>query len=398
MRPLLRFVAVRSGLALLTLFLFVTTAFFFVSTVMPFDYATQFWFSGGTSAMLEARERLGLNRPLWEQYLSFLGDLTTGGLGSSLSGESVGALVAAGLPTTLLVFGTGGVVAFLLGSWLGKLIAWRQNRLLVGAASTLSVFLYSAFPPWLVFLLVYVGTTPLVSLRFWLDMPYDSQAIWRDVPFGESDLLRVAGISLFLALVVSLLARGWAQRREIPMVGILALPAALIGVVVAIVLLGYGQPALDVLVFRSQRSYAIGPGSPILAFVAFVLLAYGEIMFVVRTGVEAELGEDYVVTARAKGLSPERVLNRHIARNAVLPVLSRTFTGVPYILTGLLVIESQFALPGLSSLFFGSVRTVDTPLVLGVLVVLGVVTLGLRLFLDLLHAVLDPRIRLGFQR
>jgi peptide/nickel transport system permease protein len=165
----------------------------------------------------------------------------------------------------------------------------------------------------------------------------------------------------------------------------------------AMPILGVGDLALDVLLFRSERRFSIGYGSPLLAVIAFVLLAFGEIMFVVRTGVATEMDEDYVLTARAKGLAPRAILDRHVARNAVLPVLSRSFSGVPYVLSGLIVIEREFGIAGLSSVFFTAVGQVDTPLILGILVAIGVLSLILRLILDILHATLDPRIKLEHQ-
>ncbi len=397
-RTMLRFVVGRLGWAAVTLSLFVTVAFFFINTILPYDYATQFWFMGGSAAVFEVRTRLGLDRPLWEQYFAFLANLTSGGLGTSFSGAPVSELVLRGLPMTLLIFATGAVVAFLLGDWLGRVVAWHRRRLVAATVSTVSVLLYTAFPPWLVFLLVYFATTPLLDLRRWLRMPIDSQPLWRNVGLVEADVIRVAGVGLFAGLVVAMLVRAWARRRGLRWAAFLAIPAAVAGTALAMPLMGIGRLALDVLFFRAERSFAIGYGSPLLAMVAFVLLAFGEIMFVVRTGVANEMEEDYVLTAKAKGLGPRAILDRHVARNAVLPVLSRSFSGVPYILTGLIVIEREFGIPGLSSVFFSAVGQVDTPVILGILVMIGVLALVLRLVLDILHALLDPRIKLEFQR
>ena len=79
----------------------------------------------------------------------------------------------------------------------------------------------------------------------------------------------------------------------------LVLPAALIGLVLGITRLGIGQQALDVFFFRSSREVEIGAGSPVLAVVAFLLVAFGEVMFVWRAGIADEREEEYVLTARA---------------------------------------------------------------------------------------------------
>jgi peptide/nickel transport system permease protein len=326
-----------------------------------------------------------------------MGGLTLGGLGTSFSGAPVTEFLWSALPMTLLIFATGAVLAFLLGDWLGRLVAWHRGRLLSGTVSTISLLLYTAFPPWLVFLLVYFGTAPLLDFRSALGMPIDSQPLWRNAGMSEADVIRVAGVGLFLALILALVVRAWARRRGWRLAAALTVPAAIVGMTLAMPILGVGDLALDVLLFRSERRFSIGYGSPLLAVIAFVLLAFGEIMFVVRTGVATEMDEDYVLTARAKGLAPRAILDRHVARNAVLPVLSRSFSGVPYVLSGLIVIEREFGIAGLSSVFFTAVGQVDTPLILGILVAIGVLSLILRLILDILHATLDPRIKLEHQ-
>ncbi|MGH8875669.1 MAG: ABC transporter permease subunit, partial [Acidimicrobiia bacterium] len=101
---------------------------------------------------------------------------------------------------------------------------------------------------------------------------------------------------------------------------------------------------------------------------------------------------DYVRTARAKGVADRQVRDRHVARNSMLPALSRLFTGLPYILTGLIIIERELQVGGLSTVLFAAVQEVDVPLIVGLLVTLGV-GLVVRLVLDVLHAALDPRIR-----
>jgi peptide/nickel transport system permease protein len=124
--------------------------------------------------------------------------------------------------------------------------------------------------------------------------------------------------------------------------------------------------------------------------------------------------EDYVMVARAKGLPERQVRDRHAARAALLPVLSRFTVAIPYFLTGLVILEVVFgqsqqsgALPitptlmrfsapaGLGTVLFDALSSQDTPLLLGALLVVGVLTLSIRIVLDVIHAALDPRIRFG---
>lgn len=393
--PFLAWFGRRAGQALLTLLIFATLMFFAVGTLIPYDYATQFRLNGGIETVDSVSQALGLDRPLWARYLDYLGGLLTGSLGTSFSGSPVLSSIVGALPVTLLIFGTGAVVAFLIGSALGRWAAWHRSRTLRSVVTSVSVVLYTAFPPWLVFLLVYFLTDPLLSLRRGLGLPIDSRPLWRDSLASESDVLTIVAIGVMIGLIGGLLVGRWARRREFRLLSMVAVPAALVGVAVAIGALGIGRQALDLLVFRSSVEVSIGAGSPVIATLAFVLLVFGEFVFLFRAGISGEMSEDYVLTARAKGLRERVVRDHHVARNAVLPVLSRSFTGVPYVLTGLVIIEQQLSIDGLSSLLLGAVRVVDVPVILGTLVFVGFITLCLRLGLDVVHARIDPRIRLG---
>jgi peptide/nickel transport system permease protein len=391
---MVRFVIKRAAQALVTLVLMSSIVFFLVDTLIPYTYATQFWFGGGLAAVREATERLGLDRPVMVRYVDYMSGLATGSLGESLGGTPVTGIISAALPTTLLIFVTGGILAYLLGGWLGRFAEWRLGRLGKTVVSAMGLSFFTAFPPWLVFLLVTFGAPVLYGLRRALDLPADSLAIWRSTLATEDQIIGFLGVSLLTALIIALATRAWARRQGRPVIAILALPAALAAVCLAVARLGIGTQAFDVFFFRVARGVNIGRGSPVLGLVAFILLAFGEVMFVWRVGVVAEKSEDYVLTARAKGISERLIRDRHVARNALLPVLSRSFTALPYMLAGLIIIEHELALGGLSSAFFAAVQSVDTPVIIGVLVALGVLTLGARFVLDLVQASLDPRIRL----
>jgi peptide/nickel transport system permease protein len=112
----------------------------------------------------------------------------------------------------------------------------------------------------------------------------------------------------------------------------------------------------------------------------------------VRSAVLESLGQDYTRTARSKGLPPGLVLRRHVLRNAVIPVLTVTGLQLAGLLGGLIVIENVFAWPGLGQLVFTAVSGRDYPVVQGVVLLLAVLFLLVNLLVDVLYAVLDPRI------
>ncbi|HTJ59222.1 MAG TPA: ABC transporter permease [Devosiaceae bacterium] len=114
-----------------------------------------------------------------------------------------------------------------------------------------------------------------------------------------------------------------------------------------------------------------------------------------RSAVLETLGEDYVRTARAKGISPFRVLRRHVLRNALVPIVTITGIMLGRMLGGAVVIESVFAWPGVGRLLVQSISNRDYGVVQAILVLLVFFFLLLNLVVDLLYALIDPRIRVG---
>jgi peptide/nickel transport system permease protein len=192
-------------------------------------------------------------------------------------------------------------------------------------------------------------------------------------------VVTLAGTGLVLAAVNWILGR--TLRRRLPVLLFLPLMAA--GSVGSWSILGFLPQALDVLYHAS------------LPLATYVLLSFGETMLIMRTSMMDSLKEEYVNLARAKGL-PERVVrDKHAARNALLPVFSRLIISLPYLLTGLVIIENEFGWPGMSGSLFSAMNNQDIPVVMGALLVVGVLSAVARLVLDVLYLYLDPRIRHG---
>ncbi|WP_099022452.1 ABC transporter permease [Mycolicibacterium palauense] len=115
----------------------------------------------------------------------------------------------------------------------------------------------------------------------------------------------------------------------------------------------------------------------------------------VRSAVLEVSGMTYVRTARSKGLAPRIVTMRHIVRNALVPVLTITGIQLATILSGVIVVEVVFAWPGLGRLVFNAVAARDYPVIQGAVLLIAVLFLLVNLVVDLLYAVIDPRIRLS---
>ena len=135
------------------------------------------------------------------------------------------------------------------------------------------------------------------------------------------------------------------------------------------------------------------PLNLILPVIALALPVAGAVAKLTRAGLATALSEDHVRTARARGLSPARVLLRHALRPALVPVASYIGPAAAGLLTGAVVIETVFALPGLGRYFVQGALNRDYPLVLGVVTLYAALIILFNLFADLIYGWLDPRVR-----
>ncbi|MGH2450542.1 MAG: ABC transporter permease [Candidatus Limnocylindria bacterium] len=113
----------------------------------------------------------------------------------------------------------------------------------------------------------------------------------------------------------------------------------------------------------------------------------------VRAEMMENMPQDYVRTARAKGLVERRVVVRHVLRNSLIPVVTLIALGVPTIFTGAVITEQIFAVPGIGHLLITSIKNSDTPVVLAIVMIFAVLVVLFNLMADVLYGVLDPRIR-----
>jgi peptide/nickel transport system permease protein len=258
--------------------------------------------------------------------------------------------------------------------------------------SILGVVSTTIFPPLLVFLIARFLRDPLFDLRDAMGLPVDSLDIWRDVSVEPFEVLALMSFALLGASVAAFAMRTWAHRRRVRWVALLAFPVALAAAATGIAVAGVGTEALDLL-YRIDISTSITSGSPVLVLIGVVLISFGQVMFVMRVGIQDERNEDYVLTARSKGLPEREVRDRHVARNALAPTIAGSLLAIPTLLAGMVIIEWGLEVQGLSTLFFQAVESQDIPLIMGVLVVLGLFGVVIRIVADVCIAYLDPRQR-----
>lgn len=369
----------------LIIFLFVSMMFFLIKVIVPHDFVTQFTLLLGPAEREALREELGLNLPLWEQYLLWMKQFFTGRLGQSFYGYEVFEMLKATLPLTVLVFFIGAGLAFMIGIWLGKFTAWRGPGLLTSTTTLTSIAFYTAFPPLLVWLLTLVFAKRLnlfrsvIGTRTWSHLDGE---MWEETTLTAQSVSWYIVLSFLVALLIVVLVGYLARRffrRRIPF-----LLSALLFLLIAFAIwhaFGFRPHALDIL------------NRAALPILAFTLLAFGETMLIMRTTMTDTLKEEYVKFARAKGIPDTEVRDRHAARNAIMPVVSRVVIAIPFLLTGVVIIEDALGFPGVGTLLWDSLYQQDMPVVMVILLLVGLLAIFARILLDIFYAYIDPRIR-----
>ncbi len=141
------------------------------------------------------------------------------------------------------------------------------------------------------------------------------------------------------------------------------------------------------------QSFGESVRQSVLPVAVLTLFQTGTLTRYVRATVLENLPQDYVRTARGKGLGERLVIWRHIFRNSLIPIVTLIALGVPTIFTGALVTEQIFRVPGIGSLLVSSIETSDTPVVMAIIFTYSVLVVIFNLLADIVYGFLDPRIR-----
>jgi ABC-type dipeptide/oligopeptide/nickel transport system permease component len=368
--------------------------FFFIQAMMPGDFVDQFSLSCNAACREQLRAQLGLDLPIGERYLHWLRQLVTLELGESFGGQPIGEILKNTIPPTLLIFFTGTAIAFLIGLWLGKRTAWRGSSILSRLTTLGGITLYTSFPPFMAFLLSYlftrgrnfrvmgeVGGLGAISFK---GLSYE---VWQATDFEPEMIVWRMFLTLMLStsffVVFSILLHRL-FHRGIPAVLLLLLIAG--GTVGLWYLMEIETFAFDML----NISW--------LAILTYTVISFGETMIIMQSSMTEVLKDEYINTAYAKGLKRSSVREKHAARNALLPALSRLVISLPYLLTSVVIIESAVGWPGMGTSMWNALYWQNMPVVMATLMLVGVISLVARLFLDVIIAYLDPRIRYDQQR
>lgn len=202
--------------------------------------------------------------------------------------------------------------------------------------------------------------------------------------------------AIFLALLVGIPAgvlaayrRNYWPDRTINFVTTLGI--AVPGFVLAALLVDVFAMKLELFPAAMWGSWS----SRVLPAIALAAMPMAFITRLTRSSMLEVLGQDYIRTAKAKGLTTSRILFRHALPNALIPVVTYVGPMVASILTGSFVIETIFAIPGLGSYYVTSIYNRDYTVILGVTVFYSAIIIFMNMLVDIIYPVLDPRIRLG---
>lgn len=128
---------------------------------------------------------------------------------------------------------------------------------------------------------------------------------------------------------------------------------------------------------------------------SLVVVGWAGAMLVTRTSMQEVLDEQYIYTARAKGLAPTTVKYKHAARNALIPVATQAIVGIAFVIDGSVIVETVFSWPGIGLMLVDAISNRDFPVALASFFMLGVLIVVMRLVTDIVYTFLDPRIKFG---
>ncbi len=309
---------------------------FFIGRVIPIDPVLAIVGDRAPEHVVQrVREELGLNKPLWQQFYIYLSKVLHGDFGTSvLTSNPVMQDIRRTFPATIELATLGIIIGAGFGVPLGVWAAVRRGGLVDQVVRVMGLIGYSVPIFWL-------GLMGLVLFYAKLDWVAGPGRI--DVTY-EYTLTMVSGFLLLDA------ARAGQWDAFGNVLSHLILPASL---------LGYFSLAY---ISRMTRSFMLN-----------------------------ELAQEYVVAARAKGLSETRIIWRHALRNAMVPLVTVVALSYAGLLEGSVLTETVFAWPGLGLYITNSLQNADMNAVLGGTIVVGSIFIGLNLLSDLLYQLLDPR-------
>lgn len=302
-----KYIVKRIALGILSIFIVATLTFFLMNLVPGGPFVAEKSISQAAQEALAAK--YGLDKPLFQRYLTYMGDLLKGDMGVSLRqrGRTVSDIIFSKLPVSMRLAGVAVAVALIVGIPLGCLSAYNRGKLADN------------------FIIV----------------------------------LATCGIAIpsFITSVFLLYVFG-SKLHIFPTVGL-----------------------------NTLSSY-------IMPVTALAIYPAAYITRLMRSSLLDVMGQDYIRTARAKGLGNFVILFKHALRNAILPVITYVGPMLAGLMTGSFVVEKIFTIPGLGREFVSSITNRDYTMIMGTTILLATFIITANVIVDILYKIIDPRIKL----
>jgi peptide/nickel transport system permease protein len=283
----------------------------------------------------DARRRWGLDQPIYIQYLKFLANILTGDFGISFRySDPVIGLIGERLPATVELAVVALLIALVFGIPLGVWAGAKPNSWADNFGSLFGFFGISMPSFWLAIMLI------LIVSGFFNLLPSSGRSTYGIS--GGAD----TGFYISRSLAAGNMTAFWDGIRHIIM------PAIALGTTMM-----------------------------------------GIIMRVTRSSVLEIMSEDYIRTARAKGVGEQTVLWRHVLRNALIPIITVAGLELGTLLSGSIIVETVFSWPGSGSLLIAAIQARDYPLITGTVITYTIAFVVINFTIDVFYAVIDPRIR-----
>jgi peptide/nickel transport system permease protein len=379
-----RFLFRRIAQNILTFFLFLTMVYVLVDA-QPGDFSNVYL----SDPRLTPRQReklranLGLDKPVMVRYVKWLQNAAQGDMGISFSNypRPVLDVIVERAPRTIALFLTATILSYLIGFMAGKVLAWRRGGTFEYATTLAGVGLYTVFLPWFGLMMIW-GFSFILG---WFPIgKFVDPVEWRRAPVEANYVFNRMILSAFILSGVMLVLYFYSRRlnpRQRGPVFWIGTAVALLAVAAYWVSTGTAKYAADILQHM------------VLPILTLTLVNFAGTMLLTRNSMLETLREDYVMAARAKGLSERDIRDRHAARNALLPVVTSFVLAVAFVLDGGVITETIFSWPGMGLTLLEAALVQDIPMVIGALVFTGFLALTAHLVADILYAFLDPRIR-----
>ncbi|MBA4686691.1 MAG: ABC transporter permease [Candidatus Galacturonibacter soehngenii] len=303
-----KYVIKRIFMALVTIWAVATITFFLMNMVPGGPFLSEKAISPQAQAALEAK--YGLDKPLYEQYVTYLKDASHGDFGDSLKqrGRSVMGIILTKFPVSAKVGGVAILVSLCIGIPLGCIAALNRGKVLDNLISVIAT----------------------------------------------------GGIAIPSFVICTLLMYFFGVRLKVfPTFGL-----------------------------SSWKHY-------VMPVISLSLYPMAYIMRLMRSAMLDVLGQDYMRTARAKGVNQFKSVFKHALRNAILPVITYVGPMTAYTLVGSFIVEKIFTIPGLGSEFIGSITSRDYTLIMGTTIFLATIMVIMNVIVDIVYKLVDPRIKLN---